>query len=89
MASPCHSFGGFMAFWIEDDFSDDVNGIFYERAINAEAPVRYGADSLSDIATLPAYNGKNQGSSVMVLEDGSFHKLGTIPSRGINGWVRI
>jgi len=77
-----------MAFWIEDDFSDDVSGIFEERAKNAEMAVKYAADSFADIATLPTYNGKNQGSSCLTL-DGRFFKLGTNPSAGVNGWREL
>jgi len=76
-----------MAFWIEDDFSDDVNGIFEERAKNAEMAVSYGADDDNDIASLPAYNGKNQGSTCFT-NTGNLYKLGTKPA-GINGWVKI
>jgi len=77
-----------MAFWIEEDFSDDVNGIFEIRAKNAEMPVHYGADTDGDISSLPLFNGKNQGSSCFT-NTGNFYKLGTNPSVGINGWVRI
>lgn len=74
-----------MAFWIER--TEPVSRFRGDE--DKGGAVSYGADSLSDIATLPTCNGHNQGSSVLVLEDGSFHKLGTIPSRGINGWIRI
>ena len=77
-----------MAFWAEDDFSDDINGIFEERAKNAEAAVSYGADDDSDIASLPRYNGKNQGSSCLTLT-GNLYKLGTNPAAGINGWRKL
>jgi hypothetical protein len=77
-----------MAFWIEEDFSDDVNDIFKVRAMNAEMAVPYAADDDSDIYSLPRYNGKNQGSSCLTLT-GNFYKLGTNPAVGINGWRKL
>ena len=77
-----------MAFWIEMDFSDDVSGIFEERAMKAEMSVPYGADDDSDISDLPRYNGKNQGSSCLTLT-GNLYKLGTKPAEGINGWRKL
>jgi len=78
-----------MAYWIENIETITRFGGDDNRGRGGYSPVSYGADNLSDIASLPTYSGQNAGSSVLVLEDGSFHKLGTIPSRGINGWVKL
>jgi len=73
-----------MAFWLEED--SDISSLDGNYDVTR---ARYGADTVADIASLPRPNGQNQGSSCMVLEDGSFYKLGTNPSAGINGWVKL
>ena len=45
--------------------------------------ISFECDSLSDIPNLPANDGKNQGYTVLVLENSTIHKLGT------TGWRQI
>ena len=49
----------------------------------------YQADRLTDLQKLPWPDGTNDGSSCIVLEDSSLHKLGTDPSVGVHGWSRL
>jgi len=69
-------------FWIEDVRTVvDAN-----RTDGVGERIIYGADSESDIASLPGPNGRNQGSICFTLQDGKRFRLGTDPSYGINGW---
>ena len=49
---------------------------------------RYGADTDADIASLPRFDGRNQGSTCLALT-GNLYKLGTNPAVGVNGWVKL
>jgi len=73
-----------MAFWIEGRESIADNN----RTRRGGEIIRYGADTETDIASLPGPNGQNQGSSCFTLT-GSLYKLGTNPSAGVNGWVKL
>jgi len=74
-----------MAYWIEDRKSiADGN-----RDRGSGEIISYGADTQADIASLPAPNGQNQGSTCFVLADSTVHKLGTNPAVGVNGWKQI
>ena len=47
--------------------------------------INYECDTTADISNLPPPDGKNWGSSCMVL-DGTYYKLGSDRNVGINGW---
>ena len=74
-----------MAFWITNrrDISDD------NRTRGGGEIISYEADTMADLNSLPMPNGQNQGSSCFILQNSTVHKLGTIPTAGINGWVQI
>jgi len=80
-----------MAFWIKghDDIKDNNRKNGHGRMVS------YGADTEADIALLPQFDGQNQGSTCLVLKSGLISgkpmkfELGTDPSTGINGWVRL
>ena len=74
-----------MAIWI-----NDRRGVpdSYRTGGSGEI-VNYECDTLADISNLPPPNGKNMGSTVLVLENATVHKLGSNPAAGINGWRQI
>jgi hypothetical protein len=75
-----------MAFWKADPGTPVVDS---QRRDGSGVISRYECDEEADVQDLPHPDGKNQGSSCLVLATGNLYKLGTDEGQGTNGWRKM